>query len=446
MTDQFDPYHRWLGISPEHRPPNHYQLLGIPLFESDADVIETAANRQMAHVRSYQHGKHVPWSQQLLNELSTAKLCLLDATKKAQYDAQLKVSRPAASVPPPVVPTQRPPPPAEPAPQIAVKVRATGKEPAAGRRPTRDRKRLWLAAILFVLGLLAAVAVAGIVVVVVPRRGTLVVALPPGNRTDLVLIIDGHDQSLPAAGNLQLKLPAGPHTVQARREAYNPFQQSVDVTAGGEHLIEIRMTPQAQLTVELVSKNRKDVTLTLDGRPLTVPASGKATVACRPGQHTVRVAGPYESFEKAVDIAPGQHLTLPIALLSDSPLVGQWRGGIEIDEAAFRRKLDEANANPLQRAFAQSIFRGLQRGTIDLQFHEDGSFDAVIKLGPLSSSDHGTWSIASQQGARTTIETIGKNGRQEYRRVSFEDNDTFTTELPGEAQGLGVFRCRRVQP
>ena len=63
MTDHFDPYHRWLGISPDHRPPNHYHLLGIPLFESDADVIEAAADRQMTHVRSYQHGKHVPLSQ-----------------------------------------------------------------------------------------------------------------------------------------------------------------------------------------------------------------------------------------------------------------------------------------------------------------------------------------------------------------------------------------------
>jgi len=234
--------------------------------------------------------------------------------------------------------------------------------------------------------------------------------------------------------------------VQARREAYKPFQRSVDVTAGGQHLLEVRMTPQAQLTVDLVAKNRKDVTLTMDGRPLTVPASGKVNVACRPGQHTVRVAGPHGSSEKAVDIAPGQHMTLPMVLLSDSPLVGQWRGGVEIDEAAVRRKLDEAKANALQRAFVQSVSRGLESSTIDLQFHEDGSFDAAIKLGPLSSSDHGKWSIASQQGARTTIETIGKNGRQEYRLVTFEGNDTFTTELPGEAQGLGVFRCRRVHP
>jgi hypothetical protein len=408
-------------------------------------VIEAAADRQMTHVRSYQHGKHIPWSQQLLNELSTAKLCLLDAAKKAQYDAQLKVERSAGSAPPPVVPTRLPTPREEPSPQIAVQVRATDKTPAAGRRPIRDQKRVRLTVII-VLTLLAVVAIAGIVFVVAPRRGTLVVAVRPEDRAGLVLTIDGEDRHLPATGDLQLKLAAGPHTVQARREAYEPFQRSVEVTARGQHLLEIQMTPQAQLAVVLFAKSRKDITLSLDGRPLTVPASGNVNVACRPGEHILRIAGSHGSNEKAVHVAARQHVTVPMVLLSDSPLVGQWRGGVEIDEGAIRKKLDEAKANALQRAFVQSVARGLERSTIDLHFRGDGSFDAAIKLGALSSSDHGTWSIASQLGARTTVKTIGKSGRKELRTVTFEGNDTFTTDLPGEALGLGVFRCRRVHP
>ena len=43
----FDPYHKWLGIPPKDQPPNYYRLLAINLFESDAEVIDTAANRQM---------------------------------------------------------------------------------------------------------------------------------------------------------------------------------------------------------------------------------------------------------------------------------------------------------------------------------------------------------------------------------------------------------------
>jgi hypothetical protein len=53
MAAAFDPYHRWLGIPPADQPPNHYRLLAINLFEDDAEVIEHAADRQMAHLRSF---------------------------------------------------------------------------------------------------------------------------------------------------------------------------------------------------------------------------------------------------------------------------------------------------------------------------------------------------------------------------------------------------------
>jgi hypothetical protein len=86
----FDPYLQWLGIRSPQRPPNHYQLLGLELFEADRDVIATAADRQMAHVRKYQSGPHSSLSQRLLNELAAAKLCLLKPETKSQYDAALR--------------------------------------------------------------------------------------------------------------------------------------------------------------------------------------------------------------------------------------------------------------------------------------------------------------------------------------------------------------------
>ena len=90
MSQPIDAYHRWLGIPPEDQPPNYYRLLGLRLFEDDADVIDTAASRQMAHLRTYQLGKHADLSQRLLNEVSAAKVCLLTPTKKAEYDRQLR--------------------------------------------------------------------------------------------------------------------------------------------------------------------------------------------------------------------------------------------------------------------------------------------------------------------------------------------------------------------
>jgi hypothetical protein len=90
MTESFDPYRKWLGIAPKDLPPHHYRLLGIPTFESDPDVIENAAARQMSHVRTFQGSKHAAISQRILTELSAAKLCLLTPERKAVYDGQLR--------------------------------------------------------------------------------------------------------------------------------------------------------------------------------------------------------------------------------------------------------------------------------------------------------------------------------------------------------------------
>lgn len=86
----FDPYYQWLGIRDSQRPPNHYRLLGLDLFEDDPQVIATAADRQMTHLRTFQNGPRSAESQRLLNEVSEARVSLLDRATKAAYDAALK--------------------------------------------------------------------------------------------------------------------------------------------------------------------------------------------------------------------------------------------------------------------------------------------------------------------------------------------------------------------
>jgi sulfatase modifying factor 1 len=103
MSAEFDPYQKWLGIPPKQQPPNHYRLLGIELFERDPDTISHAADRQMGHVRSFQTGKNSAVSQQLLNEISTARICLLDAQKKAAYDAELRAKLKTPDAPRPLL-------------------------------------------------------------------------------------------------------------------------------------------------------------------------------------------------------------------------------------------------------------------------------------------------------------------------------------------------------
>ena len=79
---EFDPYHKWLAIPPTEQPPNLYRLLALNLFEGDADVIDSAANARMIHLRSLQTGPHAELTQRLLNEIAAARLCLLKPEKE----------------------------------------------------------------------------------------------------------------------------------------------------------------------------------------------------------------------------------------------------------------------------------------------------------------------------------------------------------------------------
>lgn len=89
-SDSFDPYHKWLGIPKNEQPPHHYRLLGIPAFEDDPQVIEGAADRQMAFLRKFQSGEHAADATKLLNEISRVRICLLKPETRSAYDETLK--------------------------------------------------------------------------------------------------------------------------------------------------------------------------------------------------------------------------------------------------------------------------------------------------------------------------------------------------------------------
>ncbi|MCI0376099.1 MAG: WD40 repeat domain-containing protein [Gemmataceae bacterium] len=94
----FDPYHKWLGIPKDQRPPTFYQLLGLAAFETDTEVIDEAAIRQTTHVRAYQIGPQAGECTRILNEISLARQTLLSPAKKKEYDAQLAAQTKCATV------------------------------------------------------------------------------------------------------------------------------------------------------------------------------------------------------------------------------------------------------------------------------------------------------------------------------------------------------------
>ena len=100
MSESFNPYRDWLNIPANELPADHYQLLGIAPFEADEEKIAQAADARMKMLRAFQAGKHARESQQLLNEVAAARICLLNAERRRRYDKDLRERRRALDLPP----------------------------------------------------------------------------------------------------------------------------------------------------------------------------------------------------------------------------------------------------------------------------------------------------------------------------------------------------------
>ncbi|RLS54852.1 MAG: general secretion pathway protein GspE [Planctomycetota bacterium] len=84
-----DFYKEWLGIPEGPRPPDHYELLRLRKFEDDANRVRTNYKKLNGHVRKYATGQYSVQSQELLNEIAKAMLCLTDPERKRDYDESL---------------------------------------------------------------------------------------------------------------------------------------------------------------------------------------------------------------------------------------------------------------------------------------------------------------------------------------------------------------------
>ncbi len=89
MPSTLDVYRDWLKITETARPLDHYQLLRLKRFEDNIAKVREHYRAMNAHVRKFAAGEFAKQSQDLLNELARAMLCLTDAQRKAEYDASL---------------------------------------------------------------------------------------------------------------------------------------------------------------------------------------------------------------------------------------------------------------------------------------------------------------------------------------------------------------------
>ncbi len=240
MAEGFDPYLNWLGIRDPRRPPNHYALLGLALFEDDPEVIAHAADRQMAHVRTFQTGPRSAESQRILNELAAAKICLLNPAKKQAYDAALRqqagappVSRAAEifaptaapvaghSLPPPRTPNVPPPVIAPPnivagmAEPVAAKPVAIAVE--AGSPP----RGVPISTVLIVVLSISVLVLLGLIVWL---------NLDPAARQSVRNVLPG-EQSVPSdASPTETSAPAAPPTPDKPSPVSSPSKQPAKTT------------------------------------------------------------------------------------------------------------------------------------------------------------------------------------------------------------------------
>ncbi len=90
-TAEFCAYLTWFGLNT--KAPNHYELLGLKPLESNVDAIESCAEQRMTFLQTASAGEHGREATRLLNEVSAARICLLNDESKAAYDRGIRTDR-----------------------------------------------------------------------------------------------------------------------------------------------------------------------------------------------------------------------------------------------------------------------------------------------------------------------------------------------------------------
>jgi hypothetical protein len=332
MAADFNPYHVWLGIPPEEQPANYYRLLSLKQFETNGDVIDSAADRQMAHLRTFQSGKHGELTQRILNEVAAARVCLLDPKKRAAYDQQLRANLVAATAAAPAAgavsqlaggsailrqPPRRPadvmaaaPAASFPAPTTVPKpvdqwedllgnptdkqaFRPAGKPAGAttaqvnAARQRGSNSRMIAIGIGAAAVLIAAVGI-GVFALNSPSDGTLLFDWPLADRPDTTITVDGVPLLPPTSGPWEYRGPAGPHHIVAEHLAYK-LDANVAIVAGQQQSVPSDWKPKATLALDWPVALHSGAELKVDGRTQLITQHDPLELAVEPGPHVVQV-------------------------------------------------------------------------------------------------------------------------------------------------------------
>jgi clan AA aspartic protease (TIGR02281 family) len=301
MSDQFNPYHKWLGIPIAEMPADHYRLLGLARFEDDREVIQEAAEQRMTHLENYLSGQHGKQARKLQEQVALAAMCLLSERKKAAYDEQINEKSHAQrrSVSPPSLPGNAPEASSEESSAVADAdladiiglTTANAVRPVAKPRcpvavPIKRKKASTTVPVWAIAGGVGAAAVVLVVAIVAmwspavnpPRRAVLSINIPENERGNANFLLDGQRKELPKTGKIKYSLPPGQHRVSLACDGG---------TCEGSRTLKEGETwdcaPDPVVAIVIPADGgRADVVVLIDGVAKSLPPSGEVKYSLPP--------------------------------------------------------------------------------------------------------------------------------------------------------------------
>lgn len=92
MSNRFNPYQAWFGLSTSTKP-SYYELLGLRNFETEPPVIAEAAELRMQLLAPHKNGPNGDSAVKLEREVTGVMNVLLSPDKRKQYDEKLRKDR-----------------------------------------------------------------------------------------------------------------------------------------------------------------------------------------------------------------------------------------------------------------------------------------------------------------------------------------------------------------
>lgn len=208
MPAESDAYRELLGIETPNRPPHHYALLGLELFESDRQKIDDAAAERMGKLQDVANSELIDQSQRLLNELSAARRCLLNAVQKVAYDEALRTKIQRAKL--------------------------------SGSGHSSHGKVSWKQRPLIITAIAGTAVLLLLIVVFLPRgsadNANLIIDWALADRAGGVMYVDARPRELPPTDPMRFTVSEGRHMVEFQRPGFRSIQQRIQVSKAAVRL------------------------------------------------------------------------------------------------------------------------------------------------------------------------------------------------------------------